>query len=101
MELIGVLGLTVALLMSIQAYADDEKEGKDTSSALLGSYTLVAGEKNGQKIPVERVQRSTARIGSVNLPGLDQYQTPRPQPHHRGLVSLLPTTRFPAKVEEH
>lgn len=74
MKTLGVLGSTVVMLMSTQTYAADEKEGKDASSALLGSYTLVAGEKNGQRIPAERVQGSTASITENTITTFDKDQ---------------------------
>ena len=75
MKIVGALGLTAIMLMSTQTYAADEKvEGKNAPSALLGSYTLVAGEKNGQKISAERVQGSTARITENTITTFDKDQ---------------------------
>jgi uncharacterized protein (TIGR03067 family) len=75
MKITGTLGLTAVMLMSTQTFAADEKaQSKDTSSALHGSYMLVAGEKDGQKMPDERVQGSTARITENTITTFDKDQ---------------------------
>ncbi len=75
MKIISVLGLTAVTLMSTQTYAaDDKAAGESAASALLGSYTLVAGEKNGQEIPNERVQGSTTRITENTITTFDKDQ---------------------------
>jgi uncharacterized protein (TIGR03067 family) len=51
------------IFVPIRLYAADQPaEGKSATSALTGSYTMVSGEKDGARLPNERVQGSTVRI---------------------------------------
>jgi uncharacterized protein (TIGR03067 family) len=44
------------------------------TSGLLGSYTLIKGEKNGQQLPAERVLGSTVRITESSITTVDKDQ---------------------------
>jgi uncharacterized protein (TIGR03067 family) len=75
MKTIIPLVLTFLIFFMSRSYAaDTEKQSKDPTSALPGAYTLVGGEKNGQQLPGERVQGSTARITENSITTFDKDQ---------------------------
>jgi hypothetical protein len=56
----GMLELITAVLVGVPTLATAQPAAEKTAaSALMGSYTIVAGERDGQKIPAERVQGSS------------------------------------------
>ena len=60
---VGTLGLAAIIATPPTLFAADPPAmGKSGASALLGQYTLVDGEKDGKKLPNERVAGSTVRI---------------------------------------
>lgn len=73
MKMFGVLVLVGVLLTSTHSYgADEEKKDGTSVSALQGSYTLIAGEKDGQTIPSERIRGSTVRITENTMTIFDE-----------------------------
>jgi uncharacterized protein (TIGR03067 family) len=57
------LSLVVLLVATnLQAAAVQKEEKGATAKELVGSYEMVAGEKNGEKLPADRVKGSKVRI---------------------------------------
>lgn len=58
-----VTGLAAALLIALQAVETSSKSGsKLTPAELVGGYTIVGGEKFGQKEPEDRINGTTVRF---------------------------------------
>lgn len=55
------LGLTLALAIPTRAQVLGNK-GDPTPEGLLGTYTIVSGEENGEPVPAERIEGSKIRI---------------------------------------
>lgn len=68
----GAVGFAASVLTPV--YAADSAPTSQAASALLGSYTLIEGEKNGEKIPTERLKGSTARITEHTITTFDKDQ---------------------------
>lgn len=58
-----VTGLVAALLVAVQAAQTSSKSGTTlTPAELVGGYTIVGGEKFGQKEPDDRIDGTTVRF---------------------------------------
>jgi uncharacterized protein (TIGR03067 family) len=69
----GVLGLAALFAAPLSASAADQPAvGKSGAGALVGQYALVDGEKDGKKIPDERIVGSTARITENTITTYDK-----------------------------
>jgi uncharacterized protein (TIGR03067 family) len=74
-EAVGLVGLITAALVAAPTLAVAQPAaGKTGGSALVGSYTIVAGEKDGQKIPDERVKGSSVHITGNVITTFDKDQ---------------------------
>jgi uncharacterized protein (TIGR03067 family) len=74
-EAVGMLGLITTVLVGAPTLGVAQPAaGKTATSALMGSYTIVAGEKDGQKIPDEHVQGSSVRIAENAITTFDNDQ---------------------------
>jgi uncharacterized protein (TIGR03067 family) len=74
-EAVGLVGLMTAVLAGVPTLvAAQPAAGKTAASALAGTYTIVAGEKDGQKLPAERVQGSSVRIAENVITTFDKDQ---------------------------
>lgn len=70
---LGRLGLTALLFFGVStSTAAQTTTNRGTASALFGSYSLVGGEKDGQKLPDERVAGSTVRIADTVITTFDK-----------------------------
>ncbi len=68
------LGLAAALAIGSSAFSDDKPKSKISGAPadLLGGYTIVAGEKYGEKEPAERIEGTTVRIADDAIIVLDK-----------------------------
>jgi uncharacterized protein (TIGR03067 family) len=68
------LGLAATLGLGLSALADDKPKSKISGAPadLLGGYTIVAGEKYGEKEPAERIEGTTVRIADDAIVVLDK-----------------------------
>ena len=68
------LSLAVLLATSTVAFAADEPKLKDSGAPdkLIGGYTIIAGEKYGEKEPMERLEGTTVRIAEDAIVVLDK-----------------------------
>jgi uncharacterized protein (TIGR03067 family) len=74
-EAVGMVGLITTVLVGVPTLgAAQQAAGQTTAAALMGSYTIVAGEKDGEKIPNERIQGSSVRIAATTLTTFDNDQ---------------------------
>jgi uncharacterized protein (TIGR03067 family) len=68
------LAIAAVLLTSGAAFADDKS--KDNASGapldLLGAYTILSGERSGEKEPAERIEGVTVRIAEDAIVVLDK-----------------------------
>jgi len=68
--------LTLASIVAIGASAFADEKPKPRSSGapdeLIGGYTIVAGEKYGEKEPAERIEGTTVRIAEDAIVVLDK-----------------------------
>ena len=75
-NLLTIWGLTALLLVVAQARADDkDKPVKDKASDSLkleGDYTIVSGEKFGQKEPEERIKGTMVHITADKISVTDK-----------------------------
>lgn len=72
---VGLVGLITAVLIGVPSLgAAQPAAGKTAAAALMGSYTIVAGEKDGQKLPAERVRGSSVRIAEDVITTFDNDQ---------------------------
>jgi uncharacterized protein (TIGR03067 family) len=72
------LGLAALLYAGAAASADDKPGTPDRSAAgLAGTYTIIAGEEEGQKEPPERVQGTVVRFteNTVTVTDKDKKET--------------------------
>ena len=70
-----IWGLMTAALLGAPSFAVAQQAAeKTTASALVGSYTIVAGEKDGEKIPDERIKGSSVRIAESAISTFDKEQ---------------------------
>ena len=71
---ISTLGLAASLAMTIQTFADDKPTSKTSGAPadLIGGYTIVAGERYGEKEPTERIEGTTVRIAEDAIVVLDK-----------------------------
>jgi uncharacterized protein (TIGR03067 family) len=68
-------GLMTAALIGVPSFAVAQQAAEKTAaSALVGSYTIVAGEKDGEKIPDERIKGSSVRIAENAISTFDKEQ---------------------------
>jgi uncharacterized protein (TIGR03067 family) len=69
-----LLTLTLAFAASTLAFADDKPKPKDSGAPadLIGGYTIVAGEKYGEKESAERIEGVTVRIAEDAIIVLDK-----------------------------
>ena len=71
----SALSTAALLLAGAAAYADDDKPKMKDSGApadLIGAYTIVGGEKYGQKEDMDRLQGTTCRIAEDAIIVLDK-----------------------------
>jgi uncharacterized protein (TIGR03067 family) len=68
------LGIAATVLIQAAAYSDDKPKSKigGTPADLLGGYTIVSGERYGEKEPVERIEGVTVRIADDAIIVLDK-----------------------------
>ncbi len=68
------LAFVAALLAYAPSSADDKPAPKDSGAPadLLGGYTIVAGERYGEKEPAERIEGVTVRIAEDAIIVLDK-----------------------------
>jgi uncharacterized protein (TIGR03067 family) len=68
------LGLASILAIGASAFSDDKPKPKTSGAPedLLGGYTVVAGEKYGEKEPAERIEGVTVRIAEDAIVVLDK-----------------------------
>ncbi len=59
-----IITLAALLLASPGAFAEDKPKAGSSldAAALVGGYTIVSGERNGQKEPDERIKGTTVRF---------------------------------------
>jgi uncharacterized protein (TIGR03067 family) len=67
---LATLACTAALAISEDKIAP--KETELTAQRLVGAYQLISGEKNGEKIPDERIRGGLVRITADTIVGADQ-----------------------------
>ena len=71
----SIRGLITAALIGTPSFAvAQQAAGKTAASALVGSYIIVAGEKDGEKIPDERIKGSSVRIAENAIHTFDKEQ---------------------------
>jgi uncharacterized protein (TIGR03067 family) len=74
-EAVGMVGLVTTVLVGAPTLGAAQPAAvKTAASALMGSYTIVAGEKDGQKLPAERVKGSSVRIAENAITTFDNDQ---------------------------
>jgi uncharacterized protein (TIGR03067 family) len=74
-EALGTLALITTVLVGVLTLgAAQQAAGQTAASVLMGSYTIVAGEKDGQNIPNERIQGSSVRIAADTITTFDNNQ---------------------------
>ena len=63
------LGLATILTLGASAFADDKKKPNPSGAPedLIGGYTVVAGEKYGEKEPAERIEGVTVIIAKDGI----------------------------------
>ena len=67
------LGLAALLTAGATALAQDKKGNDSNAPAeLIGGYTIVAGEKFGEKEPTERIEGTTVRFAEDAIVVLDK-----------------------------
>jgi len=69
------LGLAAFLLTGALAIADDKPQNRNDSGApsdLIGGYTIVSGERYGEKEPAERIEGVTVRFAEDAIVVLDK-----------------------------
>ena len=68
------LSAAALLVVGTTAFSDDEPKKKDSGAPadLLGGYTIIAGEKYGEKEPQERIEGTTVRIAEDAIIVLDK-----------------------------
>jgi uncharacterized protein (TIGR03067 family) len=68
------LGFVALRLIQFSAIAQDEPKSKISGepARLLGGYTIVSGEKNGEKESPERIEGTTVRIADDAIIVLDK-----------------------------
>jgi uncharacterized protein (TIGR03067 family) len=68
------LGLAATLALSSSAFSDDKPKPNPSGvpDDLIGGYTIVAGEKYGEKEPAERIEGITVRIAEDAIIVLDK-----------------------------
>lgn len=69
------LSVAALLISGATAFADDEKPKMKDSGApesLIGAYTIIAGEKFGEKEPKERIEGTTVRFAEDAIIVLDK-----------------------------
>ena len=72
---VSIGGLITAALIGIPSFvAAQQAAEKTAASGLVGSYTIVAGEKDGEKIPDERITGSSVRIAENAIRTFDKEQ---------------------------
>ena len=67
--LLGLGALVLATLSPAVRAADDDKKGKE----LLGEYTIVSGEKGGEKIPAAEIKGHIVRITADDIAVVDEH----------------------------
>ena len=69
-----LLALVLATVASTFALADDKTKPKDfgVPADLIGGYTIISGEKYGEKEPTERIEGVTVRIAEDAIIVLDK-----------------------------
>jgi len=74
MTLTLTLGFAALLAISPLARGDEPKKinASGAPSELIGGYTIVAGERFGQKIPAERIEGITVRFAEDGIVVLDK-----------------------------
>ena len=71
----SIRGLITTALIGAPSFAvAQQAAGKTAASALVGSYIIVAGEKDGEKIPDERIKGSSVRIAENAIHTFDKEQ---------------------------
>ena len=68
------LGLAASLALATPSIADDTPKSKISGAPadLLGGYTIVSGERYGEKEPTERIEGTTVRIADDAIIVLDK-----------------------------
>jgi len=68
------LSFAIVLTITSLALADEPRNGNDGGApdALIGGYTIVSGERYGEKIPAERIEGVTVRIARDGIVVLDK-----------------------------
>ena len=70
-----IFSVSALLIGGTTAFADDEKPKPNTSGApaeLIGAYTIISGEKYGEKEPTERIEGTTVRFAEDGIIVLDK-----------------------------
>jgi uncharacterized protein (TIGR03067 family) len=81
-----------ALLVALPALAE-EKDKKSDSSKLIGTYTIVKGERDGKSIPKEDFEKSVVVFGKEKIYGHDKDKK-----EFFGATYTLDTTAKPWKI---
>ena len=68
------LGLATLLTIGTAAFADDAPKANQSGAPadLIGGYTIVSGEKYGEKEPAERIEGTTVRFAEDAIVVLDK-----------------------------
>lgn len=73
MKLLSAVGLVALATFSLQTWAQDAKDvDSPESTALLGTYEVVSGERGGEKLPAEHVRGVTVNIAANAITTLDK-----------------------------
>ena len=90
-QLLGAVSLAVSTI--VPAFAADQPQSSRATPSLLGSYTMIAGEKDGIPIPTERIQGSTATITNNTITTFDKDQQ-----ENYAVTYTLDTTTTPWRI---
>jgi uncharacterized protein (TIGR03067 family) len=74
MRLITALSVAAVALLASLTLADGPREGKAGAADLIGSYRVVAGERNGDEIAADRLKGVTVRIAANAITTLDNKE---------------------------
>ncbi len=70
------LSVAALLIAGTSTFADDDDKPKTSASGapadLIGAYTIVSGEKYGEKEPAERIEGTTVRFAEDGIVVLDK-----------------------------